>query len=155
MKAVMRFHTRSKLRDRVSMLVSRTRVLVEFRDCDPANIVYFARYFHWFDQSTAALFRMAGLPLDRLFRTRGILIPAVDAHARYLKPSTYGDELMLQTQLAEWKTSSFVISHHISCEEILRVEGHITHVWVAGAINEPKRMQSSPLPPDVLEKLRA
>ena len=49
------------------MFVNRIRIRVEFGDCDPAQIVFFANYFRWFDQCTTALFRAAGLPLrDRM-----------------------------------------------------------------------------------------
>jgi thioredoxin reductase len=38
------------------MFMNRRRILVEFADCDPAHIVFFANYFRWFDDSTTALF---------------------------------------------------------------------------------------------------
>ena len=135
------------------MLVNRIRIRVEFGDCDPAKIVYFARYLHWFDQATSALFRAAGLPLDALLREQGILLPVVEAHARYLKPSSYGDELVAETQLANWKKSSFTISHRILRGDELAVEGWVVHVWAHAHPSERGRLQSAPFPAEVIRKL--
>ena len=66
------------------MLINRVEIRVEFGDCDPANIVYFARYFYWFDQCTNALFRAAGMPLPELFKKDGVLVPIVEARATYV-----------------------------------------------------------------------
>ncbi len=137
------------------MFVNRIRIRVEFGDCDPANIVYFARYFHWFDQCTSALFRAARLPLDELFREQAIRIPVVDARARYLKPSSYGDELLAETQLTAWKKSSFTISHRILRNGDLAVEGWMVHVWATAHAAESQRFQSVPLPAEAIQKLTA
>jgi 4-hydroxybenzoyl-CoA thioesterase len=55
------------------MFVNRIRIRVEFGDCDPANIVFFANHFRWFDQCISALFRAAGLPLGELFKSHGVV----------------------------------------------------------------------------------
>src|SRR5208282_2141370 len=69
------------------MFVNRIRIRVEFGDCDPAKIVFYANYFRWFDQCTSALFRAAGLPLGELFKSYGVVgIPLVEARARFITP---------------------------------------------------------------------
>jgi len=65
------------------MRVHRKQIYVEWGDCDPAGIVYYPRYFEYFDACTNALFESAGLPKPDLLRTYGIMgIPLVEAHAR-------------------------------------------------------------------------
>ncbi len=69
------------------MFVNRIRIRVEFGDCDPAQIVFYANYFRWFDNCTSGLFRAAGLPLKELFKEHGIVgIPIVEARARFILP---------------------------------------------------------------------
>src|SRR5947209_20334928 len=93
------------------MFMNRRRILVEFADCDPAHIVFFANYFRWFDDCTTALFLAAGLPIRSLFPSYGVLgIPVVDASARFLVPSTQGDELTVESTVSELRSSSFVRS---------------------------------------------
>ena len=38
------------------MFVNRRDVQIQWGDCDPANIVYYPRYFEMFDDSTSILF---------------------------------------------------------------------------------------------------
>jgi 4-hydroxybenzoyl-CoA thioesterase len=136
------------------MFVNRTKIFVEFGDCDPADIVFYANYFRWFDQCTTALFRAAGLPLKQLFKSHRVLgIPLVDVRARFIVPSTYGDELEAESSVTEWRKSSFVIGHRFFRKSTLLLEGWETRVWAAAHPTEAHRMQAKPLPPDVIQKL--
>ena len=42
------------------MFVHRRDVQIQWGDCDPANIVYYPRYFEMFDDSTSIMFEAAG-----------------------------------------------------------------------------------------------
>jgi 4-hydroxybenzoyl-CoA thioesterase len=138
------------------MFVNRVRIRVEFGDCDPAQIVFFANYFRWFDECTTALFLAAGLPLKKLFKTHGVAgIPLVEARARYIIPSSFGDELIAESCVTEWRKSSFVISHKFLRNGELAVEGWETHVWAAAHPTKAHRMKSVPLPKEVIRKLSA
>ena len=136
------------------MLVNRKRILIEFGDCDPADIVFFANYFRWFDDCTTALFAAAGLPIRELFRSYEIIgIPIVEANARFLSPATYGDELEVESGVAEWRKSSFVVTHKFFLRGELMLEGRETRVWAAAHPTEAQRMKAMPLPKEVIEKL--
>src|SRR2546423_9538801 len=134
------------------MFVNRKRILIEFADCDPANIVFFANYFRWFDDCTTALFAAAGLPIRKLFRFYdGIGIAVVEGNALFLAPSTYGDELEVESCVAEWRKSSFVITHKFFRERELMLEGREIRVWAAAHPTESNRMKGVPLPKEVIE----
>jgi len=136
------------------MFVNRIRIRVEFGDCDPADIVFYANYFRWFDQCTSALFHAAGFPLRQLFKTHAIVgIPLVDVHARFIIPSTYGDELVAESFVTEWKKSSFVIKHRFLRDRVLVMEGWETHVWAEAHPSQAHRLRSVALPMDVIRKL--
>lgn len=136
------------------MFVNRTKIMVEFGDCDPADIVFYANYFRWFDRCTTALFRAAGLPLKTLFKSHGVIgIPIVDARARFIVPSTFGEELEVDSCVAEWRKSSFVVKHQFFRKRILLVEGSETRVWAGPHPTDANRMRSLPLPKSVIQKL--
>jgi 4-hydroxybenzoyl-CoA thioesterase len=136
------------------MFTNRRRILVEFADCDPAHIVFFANYFRWFDDCTTALFLAAGLPIRSLFPSYGVLgIPVVDASARFLAPSTQGDELTVESTVSELRNSSFVITHKFFHGKELLLEGQETRVWAAAHPTKPNRMKALQLPKEVVEKL--
>ncbi len=135
------------------MRVNRKQIHVEWGDCDPAGIVYFPRYFEYFDACTNALFESAGLPKPDLLRTYGIMgIPLVEAHARYIAPSSFGDTLLVETRITEWKSSSFSVQHKLYRGEILAVEATEVRVWTVRADGDPKRIESRPIPHEVIER---
>src|SRR5882724_6224991 len=136
------------------MFVNRKRILVEFADCDPANIAFFANYFRWFDDCTTALFLAAGLPIRELFRSHGVVgIPVVDAKARFIAPSSQGDEFEVESAVIKWGKSSFVVAHKFFRGNELTMEGQETRVWAAAHLTESGRLKAVPLPKGVVEKL--
>ncbi len=135
------------------MRVHRKQIHVEWGDCDPAGIVYFPRYFEYFDACTNALFESAGLPKPELLRTYGIIgIPLVEAHARYIAPSAFGDTVLVETCITEGKNSSFSVQHKLYRGEILAVEATEVRVWTGRTGNDPKRIESRPIPREVIER---
>ena len=136
------------------MFLNRKRIMIEFGDCDPADIVFYANYFRWFDECTSALFAAAGLPVRHLFQSYGVKgIPIVDARARFIAPSTYGEELEVESGVTEWRKSSFVVTHKFFRKGELRLEGREIRVWAAAHPTEAQRMKAVPLPEEVIEKL--
>ena len=136
------------------MFVNRKRILVEFADCDPAHIVFFANYFRWFDDCTTALFKAAGLPIRELFPSYGVLgIPVVEASARFLAPSTQGDKIEVESSVVEVRNRSFVIAHKFFHKNVLLLEGREVRVWAAAHPTEANRMKALPLPQEVVQKL--
>ncbi|HTP43035.1 MAG TPA: thioesterase family protein [Candidatus Acidoferrum sp.] len=138
------------------MLVNRKRLLVEWGACDPAGIVFYPRYIEWFDDCTTALFLAAGMPIQQLFKSHGVLgFPLVDVKARFIVPSSFGDELIAESTVLEFRRSSFVLRHQYFKGEVLAVEGFETRVWAGLDPQDPKRMKSRPLPPEVIARLSA
>ena len=136
------------------MLVSQKRIMVEDGECGPAGIVYAPQYLRWFDACTTALFDNAGLPWVRLFKEHGVIgIPLVNLETRFLLPSTSGDELLAQSTVTRWGKSSFVIHHLFSKRDVSIVEGFETRVWAARDPAKPDRIQSRPLPREVVDRL--
>lgn len=113
------------------MLTSRRTVAIEWGDCDPANIVFYPRYFAWFDASTAHHFKAAGLPKPELIRRYGVVgFPMVDTRARFLAPSRHGDEVVIETSFTKFGRSSFEVEHRLFRADVLGVEGFETRVLV-------------------------
>ncbi len=139
------------------MLVNSREVEIEWGDCDAAGIVFYPRYFAMFDTSTTALFERAlGMTKFEFLRAYDIVgYPMVDTRARFLEASRFGDETVIETTVAEIKRSSFKIIHRLLRHEELAIEGFETRVWAGRDPNDPERIKSKPIPPDVVAKLRA
>ncbi len=136
------------------MLSNRRTLRIEWKDCDPAGIVFFPRYFEMFDTSTTALFERAlGMRAADFFETFGMIgYPLVDARARFIIPSKFSDEITIETAVAEFRRSSFVVTHRLLRGADLAVEGTEVRVWAVKDPNDATRIKSQAIPQNIVEK---
>src|SRR3569833_1332200 len=105
------------------MFVHRRDVQIQWGDCDPANIVYYPRYFEMFDDSTSIMFEASGFSKQDLVHRYGLVgIPMVDTRARFLIPSTHGDWIAIESRVEAWRRSSFDVRHNVFKGEAQAVE---------------------------------
>ncbi len=140
------------------MLVIRRVVRIEWADCDPAGIVFHPRYFEMFDTSTHHLFEAAGWKKRDLLRAFGAAgYPVVDARARFIASAAYGDDIVMETQVAAFRHSSFDVEHKVfrldEGGERLAVEARATRVWVGQHPDDPHRVKAQPIPREVIARL--
>jgi 4-hydroxybenzoyl-CoA thioesterase len=135
------------------MFVNRRDVQIQWGDCDPANIVYYPRYFAMFDDSTSTLFEVAGFSKQDLVRKSGLVgIPMVDTRSKFYIPSTYGDWITIETRIESIKRSSFEVKHSVYKGEALAIEGFETRVLVGRDPVNPDKLKSAPFPPEMVAK---
>jgi 4-hydroxybenzoyl-CoA thioesterase len=136
------------------MLVNSRNVRIEWGDCDPAGIVYYPRYFAFFDASTAALFERAlGMTKHDYLKAYDFAgHPLVSTQSRFIIPTRFGDDVRIESTITEFRRSSFDLSHRLFKNGALAVEGFETRVWVRGDATNGK-IASAPIPQDVIERL--
>jgi 4-hydroxybenzoyl-CoA thioesterase len=136
----------------MNTLVNRRTVRIEWGDCDPAQIVFYPRYFAFFDASTVELFRAAlGMPKIQWVKKYDIVgIPLVDARAKFNIPSYYGDDIEIESQITAWRRTSFDVAHRVLKARALAVEGFETRVWVERDPTKPGSIRSKAIPDDVI-----
>jgi 4-hydroxybenzoyl-CoA thioesterase len=138
------------------LLTNTRKILVEWGDCDPAGIVWYPRYFEWFDASTAALFAAAGVSNSALHNAWRIVgIPMVDTRAKFYIPSKFEDELTIESAVTEFRRSSFDVRHRMLKDGELAVDGFETRVWTVRDSNDPNRLRSAPIPAEVIARFRS
>ena len=60
---------------------------VRWSEADPAGIVFYPRFFEWFDLATEALFESLGLPWAEIFpKYRVVGVPIMESSARFRSP---------------------------------------------------------------------
>jgi 4-hydroxybenzoyl-CoA thioesterase len=128
-----------------------TEFIVEFGDCDPAQIVFYPNFFKWFDSASRHFFAAAGVRTwHALEASTGIIgTPLVDASARFLRPATYGDHIAVDTTISEWRAKSFVMTHVLRRGDEVLVEGQEVRVFARRHPDDPKRIQAVPPPEDL------
>jgi 4-hydroxybenzoyl-CoA thioesterase len=137
------------------MLTNRRDVRIVWGDCDPAGIVYYPRYFEMFDTSTTALFELAlGMTKYQFLKAYDSLgYPMVDTRARFLLPTRYGDDVVIETTIMEIKRSSFAITHRLMKDGALAVEGFESRVWIVRDKDRPGRFKPQPIPAEIVARL--
>jgi 4-hydroxybenzoyl-CoA thioesterase len=137
------------------MLVNRRTLRIEWGDCDPAGIVYYPRYFEMFDASTNYLFEAAGWKKPALIAEFGIIgYPMVDTRAKFTLPSRFGDDLVIESQIAAFRHSSFDIAHRaLKPNGALAIEAWETRVWAGPHPGDPARLKSRAIPEIVIRRL--
>ena len=135
------------------MFVNRRDVQIQWGDCDPANIVYYPRYFAMFDDSTSTLFEVAGFSKQDLVRKYGLVgIPMVDTRSKFYIPSTYGDWITIETKVESIKRSSFEVKHDVFKGEALAIEAFETRVLVGRHPDDPDKLKSAPFPQEIIDR---
>ena len=136
------------------MLTYTRTTRIEWGDCDPAGIVFFPRYFDMFDSCTTALFskalNMTKHEFTRHYKFAGY--PMVDTRARFLKPTKFGDDVVIETKVVEFRRSSFDVQHKITLNGELCVECTDTRVWAERDPANPDKIRAKAIPKEVKEK---
>ena len=138
------------------MLTNSRTVRIEWGDCDPAGIVFYPRFFAIFDASTTALFERAlGMTKYKFIERYGIVgYPMVDTRARFIAPAKFGDDVVIESTIKEFRRSSFDVEHRLTNGGALAVEGFETRVWAARDPSDPARIKSAPIPEEVIARFR-
>jgi 4-hydroxybenzoyl-CoA thioesterase len=134
------------------MLRNTRTVRVQWGDCDPAGIVFYPRYFEWFDAGTILLFENAtGLTkLKMLERYGGAGLALLEARAEFKVASQYGEDLAIETEVTEFRRSSFFVEHRILKSGQVAVKGFETRLWTVRDGSAGRPLKSGAMPAEVI-----
>ena len=108
---------------------------VLYADTDQMGITYYANYFKWFEAARTEYFRALGFPYTECEK-KGIYLPVAEAHANYVAPSTYDDDITVRTSVVEIGNSTLRFEYQVmkTKTQILLATGHTVHVFVNKAM---------------------
>lgn len=108
-----------------------TRFSIEWGDCDEAGIIYYPRYFDWFDRTFQRWLKAHGMTQRTLRAEFGIVGTAlVEASARFEAPVTYGEEIDIEATVARWDERRFRIDYRILLAAQVAATGSERRAWV-------------------------
>ena len=105
------------------MFETATQLRVRYAETDQMNVVYHGNYAAYFEAARAEAIRGMGITYKDL-EARGVVMPIVELHTRYLRPALYDDLLTIKTQLRELPTDHRIEFHH----EVLNEAGKLLTV---------------------------
>ncbi len=129
-------------------------VKVRWSEADPAGIVFYPRFFEWFDLATEALFESVGLPWPELFPKFGIVgVPIVESGARFQSPVRYGDVVRVGSAVAGVSDKTFRVEHEVAVGDVHCATGFEVRAWVARPESPGGRLRARPIPEEVAARL--
>lgn len=130
---------------------------IHFGDCDPAGIVFYPNFSRWMDAASLSFFMQCGLPPWReLVKTRGIVgTPLLEISMRFATSVTYGQTIVIATQVEEWRRKVFIQRHRVtrarpdgSGDELI-CEGREVRAFVQRDAQDGDRLRAIAIPEDI------
>ena len=117
----------------------------------PPGIVFYPRYFEWFDASTILLFEKATGMIKKtmLEKYQGAGIALLQARAVFKVASHYGEDLQVESTISEFRRSSFFVHHKVSKAGALALEGFETRLWTVRDAADADKLKSAPMPAEI------
>lgn len=107
---------------------SEAAVRVRYAETDRMGRVYQANYFVWFEVGRSQLIRSFAAMSYADLEDQGLYLPATECYCRYLAGSTYEDDLVVRTWVAELGRVRLRFEYEIVTPEGQRVaEGFTVH----------------------------
>lgn len=130
-------------------------VQARWSDSDPAGIVFYPRFYEWYDLGAEALFEAIGLPWPKLFPKYGIVgVPILESGSRFTAPVRWGDQVSVHSAVAWVKDTTFRLEHEVSVGGVLCARGFEVRAWVARPQGPGERLAARPIPEEVARRLR-
>jgi acyl-CoA thioester hydrolase len=133
------------------MISTDTFIRVRYADTDQMKYVYYGKFFEYFEQGRSDFLRTVGMPYPEIERL-GFMLPVMEAHAEYIKPAFYDEEIVVRTMVEEMPAVRVRIKYIVSRgspEEIL-ARGYTVHAFIDAAKRVPVRA-----PADFLKLMEA
>lgn len=79
---------------------------INFYDCDPAGIMFYGRVYELCHAAYEAMIESCNLNYDYWTNDK-FIVPIIKSEASYHKPMKYGEEISVEIEVAQLKSSSF------------------------------------------------
>ncbi|MFQ6092330.1 MAG: acyl-CoA thioesterase [bacterium] len=114
-----------------------------YADTDQMGVVYYARYFEFFERGRTELLRQLGSPYAQMEK-EGIALPVVEAHCKYKKGPRYDDVIVIKSMIKDLPRATIRIDYELydETETTLLATGYTVHCFLNPA-GHPTRAPKS------------
>ena len=75
-------------------------IKVYYKDIDQMGIVYYSRYFEYFEEARTEMLSSIGLDYSNI-EENGAMLPVIEAHCEYKKGATFSQDIIVKTYIRE------------------------------------------------------
>src|SRR6266705_2072085 len=124
----------------ITMIKHVTPIRIRYADTDQMKVVYYGKFFEYFEQGRSDLMRSIGLPYPEV-EAMGLILPVIEAHATYKQSAKYDDLINVVTYLRESPVAKVRIDYEVfrDGENDLLADGYTIHSFVNAATGKPTR----------------
>ncbi|MDD2889203.1 MAG: thioesterase family protein [bacterium] len=124
------------------MITNKIKLRVSYADTDQMSVVYYSRYFEYFERGRTELLREIGLPYADMEK-KNLKLPVIESHCEYKKGIKYDELIVIKTCLIELPKSTLRMNYEIldETEKEIRAKGYTIHSFVnqyGKAVRPPK-----------------
>ena len=118
------------------------RVKIFYKDVDQMGIVYYSRYFEYFEEARTELLASIGLGVTDVEK-KGIMLPVISSHCDYLKGARFEQNIIIRASILTSPRSKLRIDYSVFIEEEKEpiATGYTEHAFVndkGAAVRAPK-----------------
>ena len=118
------------------------RVKIFYKDVDQMGIVYYSRYFEYFEEARTELLTSIGLGVTDVEK-KGIMLPVISSHCDYLKGARFEQTIIIRTSISTEPRSKLRIDYSVFIEDEKEpiATGYTEHAFVndkGAAVRAPK-----------------
>jgi acyl-CoA thioester hydrolase len=122
------------------LLTHSIQIRPRFNEVDSMGYVYHANYITYFHQARTELLRTLGLH-DKRLEEHGVLLPIIEAQAKYKIPVGYDENITVTAQIKELPKTRLTCWFEVRNEQLKIVcSGHTTVVFVNVESRKPMRV---------------
>ena len=122
-------------------------------DLDALGIVFYPRFYEWFDGCGHMFFESIGLPLDQLWQEQSVMFGLVETSSRYFSPGRYNDHIRIVSSIEELDVRTVKLIHRVELKSDASrlVEGLEKRICMD--VSNPSKFHAREIPPDIYEVL--
>ena len=118
------------------------RVKIFYKDVDQMGIVYYSRYFEYFEEARTELLASIGLGVTDVEK-KGIMLPVICSHCDYLKGARFEQNIIIRAGIFTEPRSKLQIDYSVFIEDEKEpiATGYTEHAFVndkGAAVRAPK-----------------
>lgn len=126
------------------------RLRVRWAECDPQGIVFFGRYYEYFDLGMTEYLRALGVAYPQFFLDAGGDLFTRHSHCDYHASARFDEEIDVRVRAAHLGRSSLVFAFEVAREEAVLTSGEIVYVFA-----DPEARTTLALPEAFRRKVEA
>ena len=136
------------------MKTNEIELQVDLEDTDMDGLVFYPRYFYWFDRATRAFLKSIGLNHNQLWSQYHYTQPVTECGCQFIHPLRYDHSIRITTSVTEVHEQYFRLQHIIHNGDLLVGSGYEVRAWVR--IDKPdhnNHFAVVPIPEEIVSKL--